>query len=575
MQQSSPSKTRVANLQQQIRNEGMYNHDISAEDLAILIEFDEEIEKLNAAQNRIGDAHHADLLYYMHQFAVEVGGICRTLENSRRGEDAVDALTTWMDDQDVSGRTQESALSALRVFAHLMLDSCSNDEFDDEELPERFSKIDPHSHVDNVDPAPAPSEILSWEEGIKMAKEQDEPRDQALILTQLGAGLRPMSELYKLRFKHLTDRGEYLEITVPKDSKTGERDVKLIPGSAALRYWIEEGHPAHLETESGPSPETLVWTHHNKNQPIVYGTLAAVFRRAAEKVGIDESRASPQNCRRSCASYAASVAGMSEQDLRDQFGWSRFSTAPHHYIRRFGPGRTQNLAEGYGMSIENIDELDPIAPIRCERCHKFTTRHLDNCLWCQLSIDEDQQTLPTAVEKPGIGDMDLNDKVLHQHVTADELKTLKKLEPHIKSEPEIFDTLPELITAAERLEEDQEQTVNSVAGLIGLVTESWSALKGWALDKHSGMSISPYFEDYPLRGEKRVGFAVFCVVYTAGIFSIMHSNGSLERLANGNPVEITGLVIGLSLGFGLISWAMPGVEDGIEELRDAPDLRED
>lgn len=237
--------------------------------------------------------------------------------------------------------------------------------------------------------------------------------------------------------------------------------------------------------------------------------MADVFNRAAKSAGYGGWETSPQHFRRSCASYVASMPESGEQDLRRQFGWSLFSSAPGHYIAKFGPSTDINIGRGYGVDPDGVDELPPLGPIVCERCNEYTVRHFDECIHCGLNIDDEQQQLPTTgeISHPDQGEMDLNDMVIDGEVTAAELRALQKLEPHIKTERDVFEDLDKLIAVAERLKEHEETTANALLGVTGLLASGTRRVISWLKDAHCGMTVSPGFDGYPPTGRDVAGIA--------------------------------------------------------------------
>lgn len=541
-----------------------FDEEISEVDEEILQRFIKKMEVMCSKVDRFEESYRDTLEYCCEQIATEVGGLADTLEDTKTGRESVNEITVWVENQELSPYTKESLLTSLRVFGHLMLPYTPDDEFDDGELPKRFAEIDPGKHTRGLDPTPLPSEIITYEEAVEMAKHKDHPRDQALIIMAWATGLRPMCELHRLRYKHVEDHGDHYKITVPEDAKTGSRTVCLYTGAALLRRWLEKEHPAHLETEEDLHSETHIWTHQNENKPIVYDTLSDVFDRAGENAGIRKPTP-PQNFRRSCASFCAAQSESDEEQLRVRFGWERFSTAPYHYIAKFGEEQMKKTAKVYGYDIKG-DREENVSEVHCEQCGQLTTRGFGNCIWCSHNIDPEQQTIPTEVTHPEGHDKDLSTRVIDGEVSVDELKALRKMEPHIKGEEEIFDRLDDMIRLAEGMESDEKTA--SYVSVFAFVGGGIKQLASWLREKHDSMAISSEFAHYPMQGRRLATFAVVMAVYFIGILGFMSLNGSLARLQAGNPVEISGLVIGLTIGMVMVHREMPSYEDAAADLEE-------
>ncbi|MFC6722389.1 MULTISPECIES: tyrosine-type recombinase/integrase [Halobacteriales] len=536
-------------LQSEIPTGTAFDEEISDADREVLQRFEEKMDVINAKTDRFKDSYKETLLYCCHEFAVNVGGLATTLQDDAEGREAVNDICLWLDDQDLSPYTMESSLSSLRVFGHLMLDYTPDAEFDEEELPKRFAEIDPGKYTRNLDPTPLPSEVVTYEEAIEMAKQQDNPRDAALIIVQWAAGLRPMCELHRLRYKHVKDEGDRYVITVPDTAKTGSRTVYIYAGVAVLRKWLEQEHPAHLDSEPDMTSETPIWTHHGENKPIVYGTLSSVFERAADNAGVGKPT-SPQGFRRSCASFHARQPSADEEMLRDRFGWSRLSSAPYHYIARFSEARAVKTAKAQGHEIDEEEEDDPVAPVRCESCNEWTTRGYEHCIWCSHPVGEEVQTISESIEHPHKDGADLLEMIMEGEVTAEDLRSAKTLEPIIKTRADFWMDIDELITLAERYQDDDNETASAfgIGGVVAWMTRYASrVMKRWVRLQDSILRLHPAMQ-YPPNRRTAAGIGVGWLVIVTLSTAILLSNGLAAEIASGEPLAVTSAVLGLSLG---------------------------
>lgn len=529
-------------------------------DRNILVKFDDALTRQRKKNNRCGWYHHGNLLNQLYVFALETDCLARSLEDGREGDEALKEIIDWIHDQDYSGYTIQGKLSTLRVFADTVL----------EEMPERFAEIQPSKHVE-TDPAPLPSNIIEYVDVLNMVRAATSTRDKALVLVQWGAGLRPMEELYTLQRKNVQLMDDHVVITLPSEGKTDRRELLILVGSPMLKKWIQEEHPVHDDPEASMGPDTFIWTKMNRNKLLRYRSLQRRFYEAGEKAGIEKDH-SPQHFRRSAASVLAGQPHISERDLRYRFSWSPNSAAPEHYIAANSEATKVNVARCRGRDVDSVDDSPDTAPVPCERCGEWTTRGLEECIWCNYNLDADQQTiddLPAMQHPEGAGERSLEERLLDGDVTSDELRVLRQFKTDIMSDPDLFEKLDELIVKAEALEEsnmgDAVDAATPAGLLASLSQKASSKLQRVVQLKHTAMSLHPAFEHYPPRG-KRLGKLVAAeVLLVAGFVAWAWYWGSIQALMAGDPVEWTALVIGLPLGLWTMFRAMPDVDEAAEQ----------
>jgi hypothetical protein len=570
------SSQAIENLVDRIRGDDhqAQDNELTTRDREALLEFHNRLQRHKMASGRAGDHHHSTQLSLLFSIARETQQLAVTLDDpDEGGRDAVDDVLSWVTGQDYSGFTVQSSLSALRMFAAHMLDCDLTEPGDDnldEQLPRRFAEISPSEHVD-VDPAPLPSNVVRYGNLTEMIEAEDKIRNQAMLATQWGAGLRPMAEFWQLQRRHISDEGDHIKITVPADTKTGRRTVILVVGAPLLRQWIEDEHPVHLPGEGGMSPDTYIWTHHNENTHLGYSALSTVFENAGGRIALEKDH-SPQHIRRSSASVMAERPHISERDLRKRFGWSRYSEAPEHYIGAMTDGTEVNVARAYGHDIEELDEPVPVAPIRCAACDQWTTRGLDACIWCSHDIDDDLGELEHTVKHPLGPDADLLDLIMEGEIDADDLRSLKRLEPVLRSRPDVLDDIDKLIQLAEGYEaEDEDSTSTKVVNGAGSLL-AWGTAKAsdgvsqFVRAKHLAHKLDPAIEDYPpdrwTAGKILAGWMLIGAISLA----VLSNNTMLEAAVNGDPVGIGGALFGLILGVALVISGMPTVDGAVERL---------
>ncbi|MCG1004989.1 MULTISPECIES: site-specific integrase [Halobacterium] len=413
------------------------NDELTDVDREALAAFEDAMRSYNQKEFRFSDATIGGHLELCFRLAKQTNQLSAMI-NSDDPDAVVEDVTETIDEMDISDDYKGSFLSALRVYGDLMTDGS---------MPERFDDLTPSSYINN-DPTPLATNILEWQDVIEMVNATDHIRDKALILTAWGAGLRAEAELWKLQYKQIDDRGDHIVISVTDDTKNdyhGAREIHLYAGSAMLRKWLNQYHPAHAE--DGPEPETRVWTYHKSDKPVRYQSIWKAFKVAGESAGITKDY-NPAHMRRSRASCLARQPMIDEYDLRNFFGWGIKGNSAAHYIAKFSNETAKHVAMADGHSVETFDEPDPIAPLECPTCERWTTRNIRECIWCSAEIPEDRHAIRHTVKGPEEGEKDLLDMLMDDDISVEDLETLQRLEPVVRSRPDIFDEVGKLIELA-------------------------------------------------------------------------------------------------------------------------------
>jgi len=557
------SKQRVNTLRATI-TDTQADHNLDPHDRDVLIQFDEELSRDRKANNRCGWYHHASLLTDAYLHATEHPGALHTsLQPGDAGKRALETLTTWIHDQDFSDYTVQDKLSALRVVAATVLGG-------EDHLPEHYQQIEPGSHVDE-DPAPLPGNIVEYADLLDMLEVTSCPRDRALFATEWAGGMRPKT-LWLLQYNQVEFHDDHALITLPKRGKSDRRTIILVVGSQLLKQWVLEEHPVHDDPEAELGPDTYIWTHQDRNTHLAYGSLQQRFYAAGDRADITIDH-SPQHFRRSAASVLAGQPHITERDLRQRFAWAPTSSAPEHYIAAHAPDTRINVARSRGANVEGLEERPDTAPVVCPRCGEWTTRGLPQCIWCPQSLDSEQATFTgpeqAAMQNPAAaGERSLADLILSKDVTADDLRVLQRLEPQIKSEPNLFEDLDELIARADAIADvdpdGSEGYAMNPLGLVGWLSARASAVgRRWARAKHAALRIHPGFAHYPPRGTRLAGLLAGWVLVLTAAGGTIASTGLLEELAAGEPEAVGALVVALTVGAWLVHRDIPSVEDAV------------
>lgn len=569
------AKRRVKKLRKKIAGpQDVRDERISPDDRDVLIEFDEQMVADRRDSNRCGWKHHRNVLTHLYEYGVETDALAKSLDSGQRGKDGKDELVRYAEANYDNGYTLQAKLSAIRIFAQTVLD--------DVMLPPRFSKIEPSEHVEE-DPAPLPSEIVEYDEILRMIEECNILRDRALIPCQWENGPRPMEEMHTLQRENLKIKDDVILITLPRTAgKTERRDLPVIAAMPYLRKWLQE-HPVWDDpdvpinrednTIEDIPPETYIWTHHNKNELLEYQSLADRFSKAADDAGVTKQTC-PQHMRRSAASIAARQPQMGERDLRNLFDWSRFSTSPQHYIAAHSDKTLINITRARGHEVETFEEDIDTSPIICERCGDWTMRGIDNCVHCSYDLSDEQANIDDMarpVSNPYEADKSISQKILDGDVTASDLESVEKVQSDIEAMgQQFFSKISKWKKHARALE--QTNVYAGVAGLgASIATVAGSATEAWGRAKAKAAAIHPTMTaPSQMSTRRKAWFYTSMVGSLVMMLVVLYIDGALQDLASGDPTEWLGLL----LAVGFWKWLMDRNFPDIEEARAAAQEQE-
>lgn len=383
----------------------------------------------------------ASTVRYAHHTLREAGGLAWGLEGGRPAEASIDRIITFVSKRDVSPRTAEEHYKSVLLFAGVLTDGTRH------EHPAPFDRL-PRNLARDKDPTPKQTDIITFENAATIAETTRNERDRAMIMVQWATGGRPLSELHPLTFENIEDRGDHFLISFADDSKTGSRDIRLYVGAPQLRAWIDE-HPAQ-DSEEGIQPGDPIWSQLGKNQRIHYNLYARTFRNAASEAGVTKT-STPRHYRASRASILAMSPFVNQADLENYFGWVRGSDMARRYIARFGGATQLHIARHDGVPVGEEDEPEPIVPVNCGNCSRWTPRYLDECMWCSYDVEASHDvTIDDLEQSPGEGD--LLDMILDGEVEAEDLRGVKRVLPVIRARPDLLERVDEIISLLDRFE---------------------------------------------------------------------------------------------------------------------------
>lgn len=423
--------------------------EIDDRDRDVLLQFKSRIDEINKKENRFGEDRVIALLdtVILASKYTDIP-LDLTLQNGNGGQEAVDAVTDWID-RHYSSNSQDTRYACFRVFGEVMTDG--------DEMPDRFEELK-LNHGDE-DPTPQKSEVVYWHEVTAGIGIQQNSRDKAIVATQWSAGGRPMSELWRLTLGDVEKKSDHVVISIPErtddgETKTGSREIKMYVGAPYLKQWLHD-HPGH-DAEAGLDPDMPLWTHLNDGYGdaytrITYEGYRRPFHIMRRETDITKP-ITPQHFRRSRASVLAAQHFVSQMDLEHRFGWGQNTDSARHYIVKFDEASERRIAAADGMDIELEADFDPIAPVKCEVCSRWTPRHRDTCLWCSGDVPADIREQHFGPQ-PDVIDDDANllDMIVDGEITARDLRALQKLQPVLKARTDIWERLDAYIRHAEQV----------------------------------------------------------------------------------------------------------------------------
>ena len=529
--------------------------ELSAHEKKGLCEFDKALRDENNRENNRKPVTRSLYLCTARLLQKNSGLFLDVVDPDDFGEEQLNELLEWVQNQEYSGNYIHKLLITIKTYGEI----CGG-----EDVQYRFEVIKPgRFREDNQ--APNPSNVLTWRDALNMALTRSHVRDRALILTAWGAATRPESELWELKYKHLEWAGDHYKLTIPWNGKTGERTIRLYPGAATLRRWIEHEHPVHDDPDASLGPETYLWTKLTKNERVTYATISHIFNEAGEDAGINKDH-NPRHFRRSRASYLAGKPTISEHELRAFCGWETNSPAPTAYVTKFREDIDRNIAMADGASTKSLEKVKVVAPVECNHCDQLTERGQEHCVCCGAEVDEDLHKQRFELADPETEGKTLFEVVKDQDITGDDIESLRKLRPLIKHQGDkLWDDIGMLKGAVESLDRQNCVTGPGSYGAqisAGVATAVGSATAAWAQTKRKAMELHPDWMT-PSQMPRRRAAAMIVAMTAMSTFMLvtMYLDGSLSELASGDPIEWTAIALALGYGKWLFDREFPTVEE--------------
>lgn len=339
----------------------------SDRDREILLDFSDELALM---RETYGDHRHVKLLRHCCRMAEHVDAV--ELADTLTDRDATETVVRWIHseyDLDETPETNQNYRVALRVFGRRV----TEEGVEGPESPPASIDWVKSTLPNSYDPSPSKRDMLTWEDDVDpMVNAVRNSRDAAAIALQFDAGLRG-GELYDLRRSDLADTEHGMSVSV--DGKTGERAVDLIPSTPHLNRWLTD-HPG--------GPDDYLWTKLSTPDRLSYQSYLNMFKRPAERVGIDNP-VTPTNFRKSNLAWLAKQ-GMNARYIERRQGRVAGSDAVARYVAIFDEDIGDEYARLMGLEVADDDDSVDLAPLKCPRCDRETPRDEDRCVWCGHAV---------------------------------------------------------------------------------------------------------------------------------------------------------------------------------------------
>jgi integrase len=546
----------------QERKRIMRSPHLSDQDKIGLCGFDKALRDENNRENNRKPVTRSLYLCTARLLQKDSGLLLHTTDAGDEGKERLNDLLEWVQNQGYSGNYIHKLMITIKTYGEL----CGSDE-----VQARFEPITPGQWREDNKP-PNPSNVLSWADALEMADTRRHTRDQAIIVGLWGSACRPKSEFHELKYKHVEWCGDHYKISVPWDGKTGERTIRLYPGAATLRKWIEQEHPVHDDPDATLGPETYLWTKLDKNEHISYDTISTVTGEAGEAVGLNKDY-NPRHFRRSRASYLAGKPTISGHELRNFCGWEINSPAPRAYISKFRKDIDRNIAMADGASTETIDDVQVVAPIHCNHCDQVTERGREDCVWCSATVDEELHEQAFGLEDPETEGMNIFEIIKEQGITADDIESLERLRPLIKQQGDrLYDDIEMLKRAVEGM--DSGNCVTGPGSYLarlsaGIATAAGSATEAWGRAKAKAAAIHPtMIAPSQMSTRRKAWFYTSMVGSLVMMLVVLYIDGALQDLASGDPTEWLGLLLAVAFWKWLMDRNFPDIEEARAAARE-------
>jgi len=225
-----------------------------------------------------------------------------------------------------------------------------------------------------------PEDILTCEDILAMLKTAKKRGTMwwAMIATADDKALRP-EEWMTLTISQI-QFDDYGDVSTVKSGKVGERRVRLVSSSPALREWLS----IHPDSNNPKGPVWIYLKGPRKGERLSYDAIRSAIRSIARESNV-KKRVNPYSFRHS--SITRSSTKLTEPVMRKLYGWSASSHMPARYIHLSGRDVDDEVLNMHGIT-RGPNEEKVLNPIRCRRCELLNSPEARFCSRCSAPLDE-------------------------------------------------------------------------------------------------------------------------------------------------------------------------------------------
>ncbi len=229
-------------------------------------------------------------------------------------------------------------------------------------------------------PKKTAEDMISPEEVDLLIKHSMNARDRAMFSVLYDSGCR-IGELLKMKIESVKfdDYGAVLQ--VPKEGKTGFRNVRIVGNSIPyLRAWLD----SHPDVNNNRAP-LFCNIQRYPGRELNYGNIYAVIDRTLNRAKI-EKRIHPHLFRHTRATILASKP-LAGSVFEDQMGWIHGSRQTQTYVHLSGKEQDNAMLKAYGIEVKEDDAATEDRPVKCPRCGEPNASNSVRCRKCWIPLD--------------------------------------------------------------------------------------------------------------------------------------------------------------------------------------------
>jgi hypothetical protein len=231
------------------------------------------------------------------------------------------------------------------------------------------------------------SDLISYEDCVKLIKVCLNQRDRAMIAFLLDSGVR-RGELLKIRYSDVKFENNAVVVHVPR-GKTSPRRVYCVWCAQDMYHWYKQ-HPLK-------EPNSYFFCSFRRP----FGQLSQngfgeQIRDIAVRAGMPHIHA--HLFRHSSATLYAAIEGMTDQKLKYRYGWTPSSKMADVYIKLSGAESDDDIRVAFGKPVIKI-KVAGKTMVTCPVCHWDNYVDDDRCYNCGKALSDKAIAEDKAIEE--------------------------------------------------------------------------------------------------------------------------------------------------------------------------------